>query len=136
MYHETIVSTGLRGAKGLKHFHPRCDHRRIVRPFHRPSVTRRAPTVASSVSERYEAEEGEEFPRHRGDELPEADLPGSPTRLLSDAFIIANCVIFGLQLWQPSITMAGVQDNDMVRLSTRRCTAMLIYIYSFEMVSS
>jgi hypothetical protein len=45
-------------------------------------------------------------PPHHVDELPE--FPGNPARLLSDGIIVANVVIFILQLANPAVTEIGI----------------------------
>ena len=42
------------------------------------------------------------------------DQPLRPARLITDLLIGANCVLFALQLWQPSITLLGIEDNSLI----------------------
>ena len=51
-------------------------------------------------------------PPHHVDQLPES--PGSPARLLSDGIIVANVIIFILQLASPAVTEAGIKANELI----------------------
>lgn len=60
----------------------------------------------------------EEEERRKGKQAhhtPEAsDQPGTPSRMVSDALIALNCILFGLQLWQPVVTNVGLLENSLV----------------------
>jgi membrane associated rhomboid family serine protease len=67
-------------------------------------------TCAFLESERPKASEQ---PPHHTENLPE--MPGSsPARLLSDSLIIANVVIFVLQLAIPEVTFFGIKSNELI----------------------
>jgi membrane associated rhomboid family serine protease len=60
-----------------------------------------------------EAEPPVEEPPHHTEDLPE--IPGgSPARLLSDTLIVANVIIFVLQVAFPQVTDLGIKSNELI----------------------
>ena len=51
-------------------------------------------------------------PPHHAEQLP--DSPGSPARLLSDSIIVANVIIFVLQILNPNVTLFGAKVNELI----------------------